>query len=690
MARLMLHRNVLKRYYKLPVKVQKRVSEFIDKFQEDPADPSLHVHNLKEAMTDPKVRGANLPDGYRAILIAPEKGETYLLVYIDSHDDAYQWAKNKRFEMHPKTGLFQIFDVEEVQSAVPEAPEVSGTASEYPLANLTEDDLFKAGVPKPLIPAVHATSSDDGLEALSEYLPKDCRDVLIGVASGLSIDEAMNEMLGIEAEALKEIAAEGPGDFTNVDKQANFDLVLVEGQEHLKDVLQASLEEWRIFLHPYQKKLVEWDDTKGPININGAAGTGKTVALMHRAVHLARKLKEPKEKVLVTTFTTNLSITLKDQIKKLDQKAAEKIEVTNLHALARTICTRAGWKGRIGDEQDYAEIWESIWNSPELGELPMSKDELIREYWTIIDAKGIDNEEEYLTTVRSGMPRMGRKQRKQAWPFFRAFQRGLKKRNLLTFEGAIHQARLAVEQGNFQKYRHVLVDEVQDFSLEALKLIRALSPVEEGLTDPLCTVGDGHQRIYRAKIPMSWAGINIKGRSRRLKINYRTSEQIRKYAQAMLTGMEIDDLDGGKAIVLGDHSAFKGPHPIIESCASSVEEAETVTAWVQTLMQDHSLASHEICITPYKPAIVTALNDVDIPVLQLKPRELDPGENEPGIRMGTIKRIKGLEFRAIALACASKEDPMNYLKNAEPMSRCERYVAATRAREHLLVTLHEG
>jgi superfamily I DNA/RNA helicase len=273
---------------------------------------------------------------------------------------------------------------------------------------------------------------------------------------------------------------------------------------------------------------------------------------------------------------------------------------------------------------------------------------------------------------------------------FRAFQRGLKKRNILTFEGAIHQARLSVEQGNFQKYRHVLVDEVQDFRLEALRLIRALSPADEGLTDPLCTVGDGHQRIYRITIPLSRAGINIRGRSRRLKINYRTSEQIRQYAQAMLNGLDIDDLDGGPVSVNGDHSAFKGPNPIVEPCANPDEEAAAIVAWVQVLLGDHGLASHEICVTPNKPEIVTALTEADIPAFRLKPRELDPGPDEPGIRLGTIKRIKGLEFRAVALACADPKDPMNRLTEAEILDRCERYVAATRAREHLLVTLHSN
>lgn len=686
MAKLMLHRNLLKNFSKLPVKVQKKVAAFVDLFQKDPNDPAIGLHSLKETMVDPKVRGASLPDGYRAIIVAPESGDTYLLVHIDTHDNAYAWAKNKRFEVHEMTGIFQLFDVEELESAVEEQQTGEIPENGYPLGLLTDDELYSAGVPKPLIPAVKAIRSDDSLEALSDYLPSACKDVLFGIASGMSLNEALEEMLGLSAAAKASTAPVGPGDFSHIEDSANFDLVLVEGEEHLKDILAASLEEWRIFLHPYQRKLVE-SKTKGPMNITGSAGTGKTVALMHRAVYLARKLEDPKARVLVTTFTTNLSITIKHHIWKLGPDVADRIEVTNLHALARTICARSGWRGRIANDEDIAEIWEEVWLDSALGELPMTRNELKEEYRLVIDANGIDEEEAYLTTVRSGRPRISRVQRRTAWPIFRTFQRGLKKRNLLTFEGAIHQARLSAEQGKFTKYSHVLVDEVQDFSLEALRLIRAISSVDEGTTDPLCTVGDGHQRIYRTKIPLSRAGIDTRGRSRRLKINYRTSEQIRKFAHGILSGVEVDDLDGGSASIAGDHSAFRGPEPIIEYCGSSKEETEAVLAWVQLLLKDNGLATHEICVTPYKPEIRSALTTADIPTYQLKPREEDPGADEPGVRMGTIKRIKGLEFRAVALACADLSDPMNKLQGAELLDRCERYVAATRAREHLLVTL---
>ena len=683
MAQLMLHRNLLKNFSKLPVKVQKRVAGFIDRFQEDPTDPALNVHSLKERMADPKVRGAKLPDGYRAIIVAPEKGDTYLMVHIDTHDEAYAWAKNKHFEIHSMTGVFQMFDVEEIESVADQTNEVETTCT-YPLLKFTDDDLFKAGVPHPLIPAVKAIESDEALEALSLYLPPDCRDILMGLSAGMTLDEALAEMLWIS----KEEEAASPGDFSTLQNKPNYDLVLVEGEEALKEILAASLEEWRVFLHPYQRKLVQWQ-TNGPMNITGAAGTGKTVAMMHRAAYLANRLEDPKARILVTTFTTNLSITIKSQIRSLCPDKFSSIEVTNLHALARTICSRSGWKGRIAGDDELDEVWEGVIQSV-IEPLPMSEQEVKKEYNDVIDVNGIDSDDDYITCVRSGRPRISRRQRRQLWPVFREFQRALKKRNVLTFEGAIHQARLAVEQGNFPAYRHVLVDEVQDFSLEALRLIRSLSPIADNLRDPLCTVGDGHQRIYRRKIPLSRAGINIRGRSRRLKINYRTSEQIRKYAQGMLTGVEIDDLDGGIVSIQADHSVFRGPEPILVRCHNQQEEAKTIVSWVQDLTEERNLATHEICIAPYKTTIREALTAKGIGTFELKPREEDPGSNEPGIRMGTMKRIKGLEFKAVAMACANPEDAMNHLEAAQLLERCERYVVATRARENLLITLaHE-
>ncbi len=691
MANLMIHRNLLDKLNDLPLKVRKRVADFVGRFQANPQDPAIGLHALKEMMVDPKVRGAKLPDGYRAIIVAPLKGDTYLLVHIDSHDKAYQWARNKRFEVHAHTGCFQLFDLEEVK-AVEARPEwqVEVAEAAYPLSLFTDDELFQAGVPRPLIPAVKDVKSDRQLDSLSEYLPRDCREMLVGLAAGMTVDQALAETLGLD-ERLP--APDGPGDFTTIDEAPNFDLVLVEGEEQLRDILQASLEEWRIFLHPYQRKMVDWR-THFPIAIRGAAGTGKTVAVLHRTARLAREHQDPKRRILLTTFTTNLAPTLEDQLRLLAPDHAGIVDVTNLHKLARSICETNGWTGRLAGDRDMNAVWAKVWQAPDPADPPMSQEELRKEFDLVIEANGIDDLDAYLTTVRSGRPRVSRGQRRAAWPVFRAVQRELKRLNLLTFEGAIHQARLAAEQGHFDRYAHVLVDEIQDFSLEAMRLVVALAPSADDAADPLCVAGDGHQRIYRTKVPLSRAGIKIRGRrSRRLKINYRTTEENRLYAQMMLEGVEVDDLDGGSEVTVADLSLISGPDPQVEMCASRSDENARICAWIGQLTSDpdHAIATHEICVAAEKSGALKglqrALEAAGIPFRVLRPREKDPGQVESGVRLGTMHRVKGLEFRAVALACASRGDAMNDLRSADALSRSLRYVAATRARERLLITL---
>jgi superfamily I DNA/RNA helicase len=506
--------------------------------------------------------------------------------------------------------------------------------------------------------------------------------------AGYSLDEAIAYTLARDEQDVETATVAEPGDFSHLAQQVNRHLVVVEGEEDLKKMLKdGSLEEWRIFLHPKQRKIVELR-TNGPMSVTGAAGTGKTVVLMHRAVHLAKNLTDPKDRILLTTFTTNLSITIKTYIRRLDEAVAERIDVTNLSQLARTICTRSGWNGRIISPEEINDIWEEVWQDPTITDLPLSKLELQKEFELVVDANGINSEDAYLTTARTGRPRLGRQQRRQVWPVYQAFRRLLLKRNLLTFDGAIHQARLAVEQGNVLSFRHVLVDEIQDFSLEALRLIATLSPIKQEFVNPLCVAGDGHQRIYRTRVPLSFAGINVKGRSRQLKVNYRTSEQIRRFAQTILQGVEIDDLDDGRTTIIGDSSAFTGPEPEIIRCLDENEEAKRIVLWVKDLLEGDKFSTHEICITPYKSIIITALEAEGIKTFELKPREEDPGAEEPGVRLGSMKRIKGLEFRAIAMACSNKLDAMKNLSTSELMERCERYVAATRARECLFICVN--
>jgi len=681
MAKMMLHRDVLKNFGKLPAKVQKKVVELTQKFEEDSTQASIHLEPINAAK-DSKVRSARVGLEYRAIVIAPEKGDTFLLMHIDHHDEAYQWCLNKRFEAHLALGTLQVFDVEEAErslqatelgEAASTPEEVPSSSPDYILQGLTDDELFQAGVPEALIPAVRAVRNDDDFERLADYLPPEAAQVLYGVASGMPLDEAINEMLG----ALDEIEKPtGPGDFSHLAEITNMDLVLVQGEEHLREILSEDIEEWRVFLHPYQRKLVEWH-THGPMKIFGAAGTGKTVALMHRAAWLAQRCSDD-EKVLITTFTTNLSVTIKGLMEKLAPGVIDRIEVTNLHQLARTICARAQWQGKIAEKEDLQSIWQKVLAMPVAAELDFSGDFVRDEFEQIIDPMGITTEEEYLTVVRSGRKPLRRKQRKALWRVFVEVRRQLSGRNLLTFDGLIHQAREVLERGEFPRYRHVLVDEIQDFSLEALRLVASISPIAQKLDNPLCVVGDGHQRIYNpVAVPLGRAGIEVRGRSRRLKINYRTSEEIRDWAHAALEGVEVDDLDGEQAITQGDRSIFHGPEPQLVTCSDDDEVASAVVSWVKGLTETGQLKTHEICLTPINSRVISALQSNGFATVELKARQADPGQEESGVRFGSKKRIKGLEFKAVAILDAGSRDSL--------LDRFENYVAATRARQQLLV-----
>ncbi len=224
MAQLMLHREVLKSFGKLPSKVQKKVYELIRKFEEDSTQASIHLEHLNPMVKDKKVRSARLGDDYRAIVIAPDKGDTFLLMYVDHHDEAYRWCANKQFEAHGALGTLQVFDVEKVTKVVDEEiipAHMEASSENYPLDDLSDDELFQAGAPLALIPAIRAVRDDDSFEQLLDYLPKEAQQVLFGIVTGLTLDQSLEEMLG--RTTAPTVVPAGPGDFSHLAEASNLE-----------------------------------------------------------------------------------------------------------------------------------------------------------------------------------------------------------------------------------------------------------------------------------------------------------------------------------------------------------------------------------------------------------------------------------------------------------------------------------
>ena len=240
-------------------------------------------------------------------------------------------------------------------------------------------------------------------------------------------------------------------------------------------------------------------------------------------------------------------------------------------------------------------------------------------------------------------------------------------------------------------YRAVVVDEAQDFHAEEWRLIRAIVP--SGPND-LFLVGDAHQRIYGRRITLRSCGINIQGRSANLRINYRTTEQIRAWAMAMLSGVEVDDLDGEKVFERGYRSLLSGPAPEICHCASRGDEQQVLKDKLKELLKHRR--PEDICLVARTNKMLRGEYQQVLKDLNVTYTLLDKTGEGKGVRLASMHRVKGLEFPVMILAgINSNTMPLRLPSlDADPIARAEHeerersllFVAATRARDRLIVT----
>ena len=432
----------------------------------------------------------------------------------------------------------------------------------------------------------------------------------------------------------------------------------------------------------------------------GSAGTGKTVVAMHRARWLAQNVAvEPDQRVLFTTFTHNLAADIRANLEKLCRpEQLGRIDVAHLHGWAHDYLRKAGVDFQIVyDEHKLREAWEVAMTraEPSLN----LEEPFYRAEWTeIVVANGIRDEETYLRVPRTGRGvRLNRLQRKQVWPVFDAFRAELERRRWKDGDEALLHAAEMLAKGDpaAARYRSVVVDEAQDLSGPALRLIRALVPAQ---ANDLFLVGDGHQRIYRRRIAMSKFGIDIRGRGRRLRINYRTTEEIRRFAMAVLDGVPIDDLDGGAVKFGPETSLLHGIKPVTETYGDADAEMAAAIEHVKALVASGA-ADSEICITARTnravESIKRALDNAGMTSHELRRTTADE-RRKSGVRIGTMHRIKGLEFDHVLVVGAGSDtipypaallvDDELSRREAEWRERALLYVAGTRGRRSLRIT----
>ena len=556
----------------------------------------------------------------------------------------------------------------------------------------TDKELKSLGVDEKLLDYVKQIKNEEELDNFRKYLPEEVYEALFYLLAGDNIEEVYNYIYPQSSENID------TNDFNKAleNESSKRRFYIVENDDELMQMLNAPLEKWRVFLHPSQRKLVE-KDYNGAVKVLGGAGTGKTIAAMHRAKYLAKQSSFfENKKVLFTTFTKNLALDIYENLKKIcDKKTLENIEVVNLDSWVHTFLSKHGYKNQIVYDDKTKELWNKalILKNSNL-DLP---DSFFKEEWSrIIQPQGIVTLEEYIKTSRAGRgTKLNRNQRKLIWEVFDEYRYLLISKNYKEISDAINDViNILNTSTNNAKYSSIIVDEAQDFGMRAFKLLRLL--VDEHEND-LFIVGDAHQRIYGHKLVLGQCGINVKGRSKKLKLNYRTTDEIRKWAVALLAGVKIDDLDEGNDSYSDYKSLYNGPKPEIKNFPEFNDELKYIHEYIENIKRVDT--ESKICIVLRTQKLVDTYYDYfsskDFQTLKISRNSKDDLSNT-NVRIATMHRVKGLDFDHVIIASMNKgivphetgeisdEELINkeYLQKEKSLV----FVAATRAKKSLLVT----
>ena len=653
---------------------QKAVKTTAFDMQMDPSRPSLQFHRL-ERTRDRNFWSARVSSDIRIIVHRTQK--SLLLCYVDHHDPAYRWARQRRLETHPRTGAAQLVEVRETvkEIEVPVYVQVEKTRP-LPFANISDDELLNYGVPAEWLPDVRG-ADDDSLLELADHLPDEAAEALLELATGGTPPLPSHTPPQIDP-------------FEHPDARRRFRVM--HDVEELERALDYPWEKWVVFLHPAQRELVE-RAYNGPARVSGSAGTGKTIVALHRAVHLART--NPDARVLLTTFSETLANALRSKLRVLissQPRLGERVEVYAIDALAERLYRLNLDDFTLASSEQIGELIEEA--AAASGESKFSTGFMQTEWERVVDAWQLDTWDAYRVVPRLGRRRsLPETQREMLWSIFESVRAGLKADGLITRAQMYGQLAHRFTEMQRSPFDFVIVDECQDVGVSQLRFLRALGTNNP---DALFFTGDLGQRIFQQ--PFSWRalGIEIRGRARTLKVNYRTSHQIRKRSDLLL-GPDIADVDGNTEQRAGTISVFNGAEPVIVVSDSVEEELESVSGWL-TKLTDRGLAADEISLfVRSADQIGRATAAVEKAGLPFTILDNHVQTTAGHVSVSTMHLAKGLEFRAVAvIACDDEVVPLQERietvtddADLEDVYNTERhllYVACTRARDHLLVS----
>ncbi|MGW0797101.1 UvrD-helicase domain-containing protein [Streptomyces sp. NPDC002692] len=657
------------------------------------ADKGLHLESVEKAR-DPRMRTIRINDFWRGVVLAPDDGsDVFLLVNVVPHDDAYTWASKRLYTTNSATRGLEVRNVVAIEQLTPALEKAAATAETLLFAKYSDTVLRHLGIDDQVLKAVRTIVDKAQLQAFETLLPEDQCEVLQYLAENFSPDDVYRDVVAVRR---PDDAGPDPDEsLAVVIANTKSRITLVTGPEELADILEKPFAAWRVFLHPSQRRVAYRVSYGGPVQVTGGPGTGKTVAALHRVKHLLTR--SPDTRVLLTTYTNALATSLRENLAFLldnDPALLGRVDVTTVNAYAHGVVSRLDGKSPspMGD-RDERLLWQRV--AKKLA-LPWTEQFLAQEYRHVVLAQDLRSLDDYLTAVRRGRgSALSSVRREQLWPAVELFDTMLRDQKSTTHLRVCARA-AELLAASAPTHDHVVVDEAQDLHPAQWRVLRgAVAPG----SDDLFITGDPHQRIYDAKVSLGSLGIPVTGRTHRLRINYRSTEEILTWSTAILDPVSVNDLGGeGTDTLAGYRSLLHGRRPHTEGYGAEQAEVtalvERVEGWIAQGIQPA-----EIGVTARFNVLLDKAYDklaaAGIPVVRVKD---NPGPDVVGVRLATMHAMKGLEFRCVTVLGATAS-AMPFAREVTPVSvdalqhdsdllreRCLLFVACTRAREALAVT----
>ena len=667
---------------------QKAVKTTAFDLQMNPAHPGLKLHQI-EGAKDKNFWSVRVSLDLRVIV--HRTSSSFLLCYVDHHDEAYEWAVRRRLERHPTTGAAQLVEIRETvrEIQVPRYVDIDVPTADAPstsigpaapakavFADASDEDLLDYGIPVTWLDDVRAATEDTLLD-LADHLPAEAAEALLQLATGGAPERPVPADVGADP-------------FDHPDAQRRFRVMT--NVEALERALDYPWEKWTVFLHPAQRQHVE-REYNGPARVSGSAGTGKTIVALHRAEHLARV--HPESRVLLATFSDALAAALRTRLRRLignEPKIAERLEVHSMSGIGCRLYAANVGRLDLVDEEDVRILIRQAAAAVEGHRF--SAHFLWTEWNTVVDAWQLGSWEAYRDVQRLGRKtRLTKKPRELLWSIFSRVRSAIAEQGRLTEPGMFARLAARMAEASHPPFDFCVIDEAQDIGVAELRFLAALGG---GRPNGLFFAGDLGQRIFQT--PFSWRalGVDVRGRSHTLRINYRTSHQIRQQTDRLLPP-ELADVDGNAEQRSATVSVFNGSAPEVKTFDSAESETEAVADWLRA-RQGEGYVPHAIGVfVRSQEQIDRGLSAVRLAGMQ--PVQLDNGSGGRSgcVTVATMHLAKGLEFRAVVVvACDDEIIPLQTriervaddadLDEVYSTERHLLYVACTRARDRLLVT----